>query len=131
MANTMTNTQATPLRKPTVYFPFFGNDFFEAVAGYPDAIAIGYLRALWHYWHHTGCDGLPDDEEYLRRVCACEESNWLKTKGILFDNRYHFRLENGRWHQPRCREEFQRSLAIGEKRSRIGAKGAQARWQKA
>jgi len=131
MTNDMTNAQATPMRKPTAYFPFFGNDFFEAVAGYSDTILASYLRALWHYWHHTGCEGLRDDDNYLRRVCVPDGLNWPETKGIIFDNRYFFRLENGLWQQHRCREEFQRSIAIGNRRSRIGAKGAQARWQRA
>ena len=56
------------MKKPSAYLPLYGNDFFEAIAGYPDAVGMGYLRALWHYWNHTGCDGLPDDDEYLRRV---------------------------------------------------------------
>lgn len=94
------------MKKPSAYLPLYGNDFFEAIAGYPDAVGLGYLRALWHYWNHTGCDGLPDDDEYLRRVCACDHADWARTKGILFDNRYHFKLEDGRWHQARCREEW-------------------------
>ena len=93
------------MKKPSAYFPLYGNDFFEAIAGYPDAVGLGYLRALWHYWNHTGCDGLPDDDEYLRRVCKCEVAAWVRTKGIIFDNRYCFKLENGRWHQARCRKE--------------------------
>jgi hypothetical protein len=42
----------------------------------------------------SGCAGLPDDYEYLRRVCGCEGTQWARTKGIIFDNRYLFRLEN-------------------------------------
>ena len=94
------------MKKPSAYLPLYGNDFFEAIAGYPDAVGMGYLRALWHYWNHTGCEGLPDDDDYMRRVCCCDPSDWARIKGILFDNRYHFRLENGLWHQPRCREEW-------------------------
>ena len=46
------------MKKPTAYLPLYGNDFFEAVAGYSDAVGMGYLRSLWHYWNHTGCAGL-------------------------------------------------------------------------
>jgi len=109
------------MKKPSAYFPFYGNDFFEAVAGYSDGIAIRYLRALWHYWNHTGCDGLPDDDEYLRRICACDLSDWVRTKGIIFDNRYHFRLLDGIWHQPRCREEYQKSKVVYERRVAFAA----------
>jgi uncharacterized protein YdaU (DUF1376 family) len=116
------------MNKPTAYLPFYGNDFFEAIAGYPDGVGLGYLRALWHYWSHTGCQGLPDEDEYLRRVCGCELSEWARTKGILFDNRYQFRLENGLWHQPRCRAEFQKSQAMFAKRSEAGKRGMAKRW---
>ncbi len=118
------------MKKPTAYLPLYGNDFFEAIAGYTDAVGLGYLRALWHYWNHTGCEGLPDDDEYLRRVCCCDGANWARTKGIIFDNRYHFRLENGGWHQPRCREEYQKSMEIYESRSQAGKKNIAKRWHK-
>ena len=94
------------MKKPTAYLPLYGNDFFEAIAGYPEAIGLSYLRALWHYWNHTGCEGLPDDDDYLRRVCCCDAADWPRIKAILFDDRYLFRLEDGLWHQPRCRKEW-------------------------
>ena len=115
--------------KPSAYFPFYGNDFFEAIAGYSDTVGLGYLRALWHYWNHTGCEGLPDDDEYLHRVCGCALTEWPKTKAILFDNRYHFKLVAGHWHQSRCREEYAKSKEIYELRSKVGKAGAKKRWQ--
>ena len=63
------------MKKPTSYLPLFGNDFFEAIAGYSDTVGLGYLRALWHYWSHTTCEGLPDDDEYLRRICCVDVSS--------------------------------------------------------
>ena len=117
------------MKKPSAYLPLYGNDFFQAIAGYSDTVGLGYLRALWHYWHHTQCAGLPDDDEYLRRVCCCERTEWARTKGIIFDNRYQFRLEEGLWHQPRCREEWRKSAAIFENRSKRGATAAKARWK--
>lgn len=105
-----------PVRsKPSAYLPFYGNDFFFAVAGYSDTVLAAYLRALWQYWHHTGCEGLQDDDVYLRRVCVPDGLNWPETKGILFDNRYFFRLEDGLWHQPRCRELWAKALLAYEK----------------
>ncbi len=117
------------MKKPSAYFPFYGNDFFEAVAGHADAVGLGYLRALWHYWNHMSCEGLPDDDEYLRRVCGGERADWPRTKGIIFDNRYLFRLEEGVWHQPRCREEWEKSVSIFANRSKRGATAAKARWK--
>ena len=118
------------MKKPSAYLPLYGNDFFESIAGYPDAVGMGYLRGLWHYWNHTGCEGLPDDDEYLRRVCCCDPSDWARIKGILFDNRYHFRLENGVWHQPRCRAEFEKSKVIYQARSEAGKRAMARRWRK-
>jgi uncharacterized protein YdaU (DUF1376 family) len=118
------------MKKPSAYFPFYGNDFFEAIAGYPEAIGLGYLRALWHYWNHTSCDGLPDDDEYLRRICACDLSDWVRTKGIIFDNRYNFRLENGLWQQGRCKAEFQKSKDIYAARAEAGKRAMARRWPK-
>ncbi|MEY2408249.1 MAG: hypothetical protein QOF48_919 [Verrucomicrobiota bacterium] len=117
------------MRKPSAYLPFYGNDFFEAIAGYPDGVGLGYLRALWHYWNHTGCDGLPDDDEYLRRVCCCDIADWARTKAIVFDNRYLFRRENKVWHQPRCREEWVKSQALFTQRSKVGSAAAKKRWE--
>jgi uncharacterized protein YdaU (DUF1376 family) len=118
------------MKKPSAYLPFYGNDFFAAIAGYEDAVGMGYLRALWHYWGHTGCGGLPDDDEYLRRVCACERTEWARTRAIVFDDRYHFRLENGVWQQPRCREEWRKSQEIFARRSKHGSAAAKKRWEK-
>ena len=115
------------MKKPSAYLPFYGNDFFEAIAGYPDGVALGYLRALWHYWSHTSCEGLPDDDEYLRRICCVEATEWTPMKGILFDNRYHFRLEGGRWHQPRCQKVWQEAVELYEKKVRQTAAATRAR----
>ena len=117
------------MNKPTAYLPFYGNDFFESVAGHPSNITAGYLRALWHYWNHTGCEGLPDDDDYLRRICCCDAVEWEQVRAVLFDNRYLFRLEDGLWHQPRCRAEFEISKVIYAKRSAAGKRAMAKRWQ--
>src|ERR1039458_5947107 len=87
------------------WMPLYGNDFFSACEGYSDAVTVGYARSLWHYWHHTHCEGLPDCDDYLRRVCRCEPADWLRTKGIIFGE--FFKLVGGRWHQQRAREEWE------------------------
>ena len=90
--------------KPTAYLKFYGSDFFEAVNGYSDAVCAAYLRALWHYFKHTHCDGLPADDDYLRRICRCDLANWAAVGGIVFGR--FFQLIDGKWHQERCREEY-------------------------
>ena len=116
------------MKKPSAYLPFYGNDFFQAMAGCAEVVAVRYLRAIWHYWNHTACEGLPDDDEYLRRVCGCEPAEWVRTKGIIFDDRHHFRLESGAWHQPRCRKEFHKSQEIYAARSEAGKRAMNRRW---
>ena len=118
------------MKKPSAYLPFYGNDFFESIAGYPDGVGLGYLRALWHYWNLTNCEGLPDDDDYLRRVCRCDIADWARTKNIIFDNRYYFKLENGLWHQGRCRAEFEKSKVIYQARSEAGKRAMARRWHK-
>jgi hypothetical protein len=84
--------------------PFEGRRFFEAVQMFDDETSLKYLRALWFYWSHTHCEGLPDDDEGLRRLCQCDLGKWARLKGLIFDNDHFFKLENGKWHQHRCRE---------------------------
>jgi len=86
--------------------PLYGHDFFQAIAGYSDAVGLRYLRALWHCWNYGTCQGLPDVDAYLRRVCGCEGAEWAQTKRIIFDNRYHLRLEDGFWHPVHCCREW-------------------------
>ena len=102
--------------KPTAYLPFFGNDFFEAIAGYSDTVGLGYLRAIWHYWNHTGCEGLPDDDDYLRRICVVDSAQWPAVKSIIFDNRYNFRCVDGRWHQSHSREVWEKAVTLYDKK---------------
>lgn len=97
--------------KPVHHFPFYGNDFFQAVDGYSDAVIVGYLRALWHYWNHLHCSGVPDDDEYMRKICHCDQTVWLRTKGIIFDNERFFKLEDGKWHQGRMKKERDKTIS--------------------
>lgn len=91
---------------PDSHMPFYGDDFFSACEMFGDSIGFKYLRCVWFYWSHCHCDGLPDDDEMLRNLCRCELTCWARTKGMIFDNDKFFKLENGRWHQKRAREEW-------------------------
>ena len=108
--------------------PFFGASFFQAVEGYGDAVIVGYLHALWHYWNHTHCEGLPDDDEYLRKLCRCDPQEWARTKGIIFDDRYFFCKNGTHWHQKNAKELHDSDLAIYQKRVALAEN---ARLQKA
>ncbi len=88
--------------------PLFGNDFLEAVNGYGDGVGMGYLRAIWHYWHQTHCEGIPNDEGYRRRICRCDSSDWPAVGPVVFGQL--FKLKDGLWHQDRCRSEYSRTV---------------------
>jgi uncharacterized protein YdaU (DUF1376 family) len=92
------------------YMPFYGNDFFQAMAGRDETVICGYIKALWHYWHHTHCEGLDDDDEYLRRLCGVDTSKWARTRGVIFDGSKFFEKVNGKWHQLRAKEEHDSAL---------------------
>jgi len=115
--------------KLDAWMPFFGDDFSSAVKMFPKNIKWIYLDCLWHYWSHTHCSGLPNDDVLLRELCACELPEWVRIKGLIFDNDKFFVLQGGKWHQLRCREEYKKAGGISESRSESGKKGAIARWQ--
>lgn len=96
--------------------PFFGGMFFDAVEGYSDAVAIGYIRALWHYWNHTHCQGLPDEDEYLRRICRCDSQQWARTKGVIFDNQFFFCKNGTHWHQKKAKELHAKEIELYNRR---------------
>ena len=116
---------------PDSFIPFYGNDFNQAIEGQPDSIAIGYWRAIWHFWHHNHCSGLKDDDEFLRRLCRIDKGEWEQAKEFIFDNEKQFTLnENGLWVQTRAVKEWIKSKDKLEKLSSRGLKGASIRWGK-
>ena len=113
--------------KPDAYMPFYGDDFFSATRGWSGSMRDSYLACLWHYWSHTHAEGLPDDDDQLWRLCGCEMQNWARTKGLIFDNDKFFRLENGRWHQKRAKEEYQAALDDYNEKLTASRLGVEAR----
>lgn len=94
---------------------FDGTRFFEAVKGWPHDIGFKYLIYLWQYWKATHCTGLINDDEILRRMGECEIGGWQRIKSLIFDGEHFFYLENGKWHQKRCREFYQKSMITYQK----------------
>lgn len=114
---------------PDAFIPFYGNDFLQAMDGHEDKVVVAYLRAIWHYWHHTHCKGLLDDEEFLRRLCRVEREDWDHVKGVLFDNNKFFTQDaDFMWHQKRAEEEWRKSVAKYDAQVKRGRAGAKARW---
>ena len=89
---------------PDAYMPYYGNDFEAATKGMRREVKWSYLAACWHYWHHTHCAGLPDNDDYLQAVCDCPVQDWMRTKGMIFGT--FFKLADGVWHQKRTAGEY-------------------------
>jgi uncharacterized protein YdaU (DUF1376 family) len=92
--------------KPDAYLPFYGNIYFAATDGMDDTSIVSYLRLLWHYWHHTHCSGLPDDDDYLRRVARCPVECWNRTRGMILNGDAFFALDDGKWHQKKAKSLY-------------------------
>lgn len=102
------------MNHPDAYFPFYQNEFFQAIEGLPDLVSIAYLRAISYYWAHNHCVGLEDDDEFLRRLCRVERDEWPNTKPIIFGR--FFKLVAGLWHQKRAQEEWAKATRLYAKR---------------
>lgn len=93
--------------KPILPMPFNGTRFFQATAMWSDDIQLKYVRALWFYWNDTKATGIPNDDDGLRRLCRCDVKDWMRIKGMVFDNNLFFKLEDdGKWHQTNNRRVF-------------------------
>lgn len=116
--------------KPDSYMPFYGNDFFQAVAGLPDNVAISYLRCCWYYWTHDHCRGLRNDPDALRRIAQVDRMDWADVFAVVFDNDRFFTLgEDGLWHQKRCDLEWAKAIVKYKSAVDNGRKGAEKRWK--
>lgn len=116
--------------KPDIWAPFFGQDFDRDTRGWSRADKWSYWGgALWAYWC-GGCEGLPDDDAMLRRICECEQSDWARCKGLIFDGNGKFCLRNGKWHQKRAESLYQEAVRTMLSASVRGKLGAEARWHK-
>lgn len=115
--------------KPVAFIPLYGRDFFDAVDGHDDRVAMGYLRAIWNYWNVTKCEGLEDNSERLRKICRIDAEHWEKDREIIFDNEKFFTLgEDGKWHQKRAASEWKKAEEKYERAVRAGNIGNAVRW---
>lgn len=115
--------------KPDSFIPFYGDDFFQAVEGLEDLIVVAYLRAIWHYWSHNHCAGLRDDQEFLRRLCRVDRSDWERVASVIFDNGKFFTMgEDGLWHQKRAAQVWAESTEKYNKAVARSQLANEARW---
>jgi uncharacterized protein YdaU (DUF1376 family) len=80
--------------------------FDKATGMFNDDEKWKYVRCLSHYWYQTHVQGIKDDGEGMRQLCNCDLPNWMRLKGMIFDNDEFFFLENGKWHQKRARANY-------------------------
>ena len=80
--------------------------FDKATGMFNDYEKWKYVRCLSHYWYQTHVQGIKDDGEGMRQLCNCDLPNWMRLKGMIFDNDEFFYLENGKWHQKRARANY-------------------------
>jgi len=92
--------------KPDAYSRYYGNDFESATKGWRPEVKWAYWSCLWYYRSHTHCTGLADDNDFLRRLCECDAADWMRTKGLIFDNDRFFKLIDGKWHQLRAARDY-------------------------
>lgn len=102
--------------KPDAYMPFYATEFFNAIEGMPDAVGLGYLRAVCHYWTHCGCSGLDNDDTFLRRLCRIESDQWEYARPIIFGRLFKLDTKSNVWHQKRAKEEWEKSVRLYERR---------------
>lgn len=106
--------------KPDSWMPYYGNNINESMRGYGPEMLGSYVLALWHYWSHLHCSGLPNDDAYLRTLCGASLPNWARVKGVIFDNNMFFCLIDGKWHQKRAREEYSEAKRVYEAKVKGG-----------
>lgn len=115
---------------PDAYMPYYGATFEAALKGYSAQVKWAYLAACWHYWHHTHCEGLPADDEYLRSVCDCSLDQWARVRGVIFSGLPFFHIDaSGKYQQKGCREiyiECRKAYDSVLERSRLGVEARKA-----
>lgn len=109
------------------YFPFYPDDYLSSPGVTTcDLIDEGvYIRLLAYSWKHDGCQ-LPDDIDYLRRLCKGVRTHIIER--VL--NRHFERIELAHsvfiWRNARLHFEF----GLASLRSEHGRTAAKALWKK-
>lgn len=114
------------MKKPDCFIAFDWPKFQASTTGMRREIKWSYWTACCaYYWGE--CAGLADDDESLRSICECfDESKWPATKAAIFGP--FFKLDGGRWHQKRTREEWERAVDHVEKMHKRAVSAATQRW---
>jgi uncharacterized protein YdaU (DUF1376 family) len=109
------------------YFPIFADDFFgsprvKLLSGPEQGV---YLLLLLFEWTFRG-QGLPGDEESLRRALNFTENEWKMAQKVL---KTFFSAQNDRFRNHQLETRLMECQERLHKRKDAGRKGAEARWQ--
>lgn len=109
-------------------FPFYVDDFIADSA--VDAMSnqeVGiYMRLLCKAWKEDPVGTLPIDDHLLARWAKETPATWRKCKAGVFRA---FRVVDGRLHQKRMMEVWEKTIENRKAKSEAGKKGMASRWQ--
>lgn len=103
--------------KPDCFIAFDWPKFQASTAGMRREHKWSYWNAICaYYW--GDCLGLDNSDDFLKQVCECFDSaDWARTKGTIFKAPFFELHPDGRWHQKRAKEEYQRAQVLMERRA--------------
>ena len=110
--------------KHDIWMPLYWADFLA------DTLHLGredigsYMLLIGAYWRRRG--PLPDDNESLKQICRCKDTEWMRTKGMMAT---FFEVGGGIWRHKRIDSELNRAVKIATSKSESGKLGASRRWQ--
>ena len=111
------------------YFAFYPADFANDInVEAMSTLQVGaYLLLLCKAWQAEPPASLPSDDVVLARLSRVELAVWLEIKsGVLALFRPG---TDGRLHNKRLRQEYDKARQLIETRKRVAASGAAARWK--
>ena len=111
------------------YFAFYPSDFANDInVEAMSTLQVGaYLLLLCKAWQAEPPASLPSDDVVLARLSRVELAVWLEIKsGVLALFRPG---TDGRLHNKRLRQEYDKARKLIETRKRVATSGAAARWK--
>ena len=109
-------------------FQFYANDFASsATVEAMSTQAVGaYVLLLCKAWHQDPVGTIPENDDILSKWARVSRREWDKMRDSVLAA---FVLIDGRWHQERMKDEWQKLLTHRAERAEAGSNGAKKRWQ--
>jgi uncharacterized protein YdaU (DUF1376 family) len=106
------------------FLPLYVDDY-EAATAHLSPLEDGiYMRLLRLLWRSPGCS-IPDNQHWVMRHLRVDSAVYVEVVHPLILE--FFTRKNGKIYQRRLMSEWQRSMALGEKRSAAGKQAAIAK----